>query len=79
MRDGARPATVIRRETTVSTVIPPPPSDRAAALSELRSLGRRLDRQVTECTGGGEREVEATLRLMKQVHAGIVAGVSLDA
>jgi hypothetical protein len=63
-----------RKETTVSSTAPPPPSvDQAAAHSELRALGRRLDRLVAE------HEVEATLALMKQVHTGIVRSLRASA
>jgi hypothetical protein len=58
-----------------STVTPSPTSDQAAALSELHSLGRRLDdRRHLQ-----EDEVEATLALMKQVHTGIVRSLSSNA
>jgi hypothetical protein len=58
-----------------STVSPSPASEQAAALDELRSLGRRLDdrRPVSE------DELEATLALMKQVHSGIVRSLSAHA
>jgi hypothetical protein len=41
------------------------------ALIELRRLGRRLDLQVTEQTGSTPAALDATLRLMKQVHTEI--------
>ncbi|TQF04372.1 hypothetical protein E6W39_21790 [Kitasatospora acidiphila] len=49
-----------------------PSAYQAAALAELRSLGRSLDRQVAEGTAVTEHEVDAMLRLMRQVHTGIV-------
>ncbi|TQF02541.1 hypothetical protein E6W39_10000 [Kitasatospora acidiphila] len=52
------------------------PLDQDAARSELRSLGRSLDRQVTSRTGATERELDATLLLMKQIHLGIVISLT---
>ncbi|MDH6138085.1 hypothetical protein P3T35_000062 [Kitasatospora sp. GP30] len=52
------------------------PSDRAAALSELRTLGRRLDLQVTSRTGVTAPELDATLRLMKQLHIRVERSLS---
>ncbi|MDH6144090.1 MULTISPECIES: hypothetical protein [Kitasatospora] len=52
------------------------PFDQAVALSELRSLGRSLDHLVTSRTGATERELDATLLLMKQVHLGIVINLT---
>ncbi|MCC9306960.1 hypothetical protein LN042_07540 [Kitasatospora sp. RB6PN24] len=63
----------------MSTVILAQSFDQAAALSELRSLGRELARQAAELTRASEREMEATLRLMKKVHLGIVASVDITA
>ncbi|MDH6138026.1 MULTISPECIES: hypothetical protein [Kitasatospora] len=56
----------------MSTAPSSPSAYQAAALAELRSLGCSLDRQVAERTGVAEHEVDAMLRLMKQVHTGIV-------
>ncbi|TQF05876.1 hypothetical protein E6W39_31145 [Kitasatospora acidiphila] len=63
----------------MSNPTPPLSPAQAAALSELRSLGRTLDRQVTGRTGATAPEVDATLRLMKQLHTEIVTGVHSDA
>lgn len=49
-----------------------PVDRRLAALAELRSLGQQLDRQVADCAGAGDREVDAVLRLMRQAHLEVV-------
>jgi hypothetical protein len=45
--------------------------DHAAALADLHALGRQLDRQVTHQTDPSATALDATLRLMKQVHTEI--------
>jgi hypothetical protein len=59
----------------VTTAPPPLPPEQAAALNELRTLGRRLDRQVGQHTGATDDEIDAVLHRMKQVHTGIVTGL----
>ncbi|TQF03372.1 hypothetical protein E6W39_15460 [Kitasatospora acidiphila] len=54
----------------------PLPFDQAAALSELRTLGRTLDLQVTERTGTTAPELDATLYLMRQLHTQVELSLS---
>ncbi|MDH6138790.1 MULTISPECIES: hypothetical protein [Kitasatospora] len=59
----------------MSTPPPPLPPAQAAALNELRTLGRQLDRQVAHRAGATDHEIDTVLRRMKQVHTGIVTGL----
>jgi hypothetical protein len=61
---------------TVNTAPPRPPFDQTTALSELHTLGRTLDRQVTERTGTTAPELDATLRQMSQLHGGIMLSLN---
>ncbi|MCC9309385.1 hypothetical protein LN042_20255 [Kitasatospora sp. RB6PN24] len=60
----------------MNAATPPPSFDQAAALSELRTLGRALDLQVTERTGATAPELDATLRLMKHLHSQVELSLS---
>ncbi|MCX4744243.1 hypothetical protein OG455_01725 [Kitasatospora sp. NBC_01287] len=57
---------------------PPRPFDRDAALADLRTLGRHLDRQVTTGTAATTAELDATLAAMSAVHGRLTTALGRD-